>query len=190
VRRRTEIFIVDGLVMHRHPFRNRLGLVELRPHRHGDEESEVEEGQAARDYDLPSPCRGATSARDECRIITGTNRTAMVDTSATATLGEYRYTRWNGGSNGTVYVQDGSFVKLREVSLTYAVPASFTQRVLGSRFSDVRVNLTGRNLATWTKYWGADPEVNNFGSNNVGRFVDLAPFPPAKNVSFGIDFGF
>ena len=37
---------------------------------------------------------------------------------------------------------------------------------------------------------GADPEVNNFGSNNVGRFVDLAPFPPTKNVSFGIDFGF
>ncbi|MES3035143.1 MAG: SusC/RagA family TonB-linked outer membrane protein [Gemmatimonadota bacterium] len=149
-----------------------------------------DEGQNARDYDVPSPCRGATSARDECRIVTGNNLTAMVDTSATATLGEYRYTRWNGGSNGTVYVQDGSFVKLRELTLSYAVPASFTQRVLGTRFSDVRLNVTGRNLATWTKYWGADPEVSNFGSNNVGRFVDLAPFPPAKNVSFGIDFGF
>ena len=149
-----------------------------------------DEGQNARDYDQPSPCRGATSARNECRIVTGTNRTAMVDTSATATLGEYRYTRWNGGSNGTVYVQDGSFVKLRELSLSFAVPSKLTQRYLGNRFSDVRVNMTGRNLVTWTKYWGADPEVSNFGGNNVGRFVDLAPFPPSRNVSFGVDFGF
>ena len=63
-------------------------------------------------------------------------------------------------------------------------------RYLGSRFSDVRLNVTGRNLHTWSKYWGADPEVNNFGNNNVGRFVDLAPFPPTKNIAFGIDFGF
>ena len=149
-----------------------------------------DEGRNSRDYDLKSPCIGATSARRDCVVVNGLNRTALVDTSATATLGAYRYAFWNGGSNATAYVQDGSFVKLRELTLTYAVPAKFTQRFLGSRFSDVRLNATGRNLHTWTKYWGGDPEVNNFGSNNVGRFVDLAPFPPTKNVSFGIDFGF
>jgi hypothetical protein len=149
-----------------------------------------DEGQNSRDYDAPSPCRGATSANRSCVIVRGTNNTAMVDTSASATLGAYRYGFWNGGQNSTAYIQDGSFVKLREISLSYAVPATFTQRFLGPRVSDVRLSFTGRNLHTWTKYWGADPEVNNFGSNNVGRFVDLAPFPPTKNFSFGIDFGF
>ncbi len=148
-----------------------------------------DEGLMSRDFDAPSPCRGATATRRDCVILTG-GRLVLVDVSQTATLGDYRYSWWNGGNNTQAYIQDGSFVKLREVSLTYAVPAKFTQRYLGQRFSDVRVNLTGRNLHVWTKYWGADPEVNNFGSNNVGRFVDLAPFPPTKNVSFGIDFGF
>ena len=149
-----------------------------------------DEGGNSRDYDLPSPCRGATIADRNCVQVRGLNTLRLVDTSATATLGAYRYNYWNGGNNTAVYIQDGSFVKLRELSITYAVPATLTQRYLGQRFSDVRLSLTGRNLHTWTKYWGADPEVNNFGSNNVGRFVDLAPFPPTKNFSFGIDFGF
>src|SRR6478672_13725535 len=40
------------LVMHRHPFRHRLGFIDLGPHRHGDEEGEVEEGQHAADDGL------------------------------------------------------------------------------------------------------------------------------------------
>jgi TonB-dependent starch-binding outer membrane protein SusC len=149
-----------------------------------------DEGLNSRDYDLPSPCRGATAANDTCRLVNGLNNTALVDVSPTATLGGYRYELWNGGSNATAYIQDGSYVKLRELSLTFAVPAKFTQRYLGSRFSDMRLNVTGRNLGIWTNFWGTDPEVNNFASNNVGRFVDLAPFPPSRNISFGIDFGF
>ena len=149
-----------------------------------------DEGKNSRDYDAPSPCRGAVAGNRSCTIVTGVNKTALVDVSPTATLGGYRYDWWNNGDNTGSYIQDGSFVKLRELTLTYAVPAKFTQRYLGSRFGDVRLNVTGRNLHTWSKYWGADPEVNNFGNNNVARFVDLAPFPPTKNISFGIDFGF
>jgi hypothetical protein len=42
----------------------------------------------------------------------------------------------------------------------------------------------------WTDYWGVDPEVNNFGTQNVVRFVDLAPYPPSRSYFVGIDFGF
>jgi len=149
-----------------------------------------DEGLNSRDYDLPSPCAGKSGRLDICRKSNGNNLISFVDTSATAKLGAYRYDLWNGGRNSLPYIEDGSFVKLRELTLTYSVPATLTQRYLGTRFSDVRLNLAGRNLAVWTKYWGADPEVNNFGANNVGRFVDLAPFPPTRNFSFGIDFGF
>jgi TonB-dependent starch-binding outer membrane protein SusC len=149
-----------------------------------------DEGQNSRDYDDASPCRNGSGLNPICRKSNGNGLISYVDTSATAKLGEYRYDYWNGGRNALAYIADGSFVKLRELSLTYAVPTSFTQRLFGSRVSDVRLNMTGRNLAVWTKFWGADPEVNNFGPNNVGRFVDLAPFPPTRNISFGVDLGF
>jgi hypothetical protein len=44
----------------------------------------------------------------------------------------------------------------------------------------MRLELSGRNLVTWSKYAGVDPEVSNFGSQQISRFVDLAPFPPSR----------
>ena len=87
------------------------------------------------------------------------------------TLGAYRFNSWQNGNNASTYIQDGSYVKLREVTLTYAIPSRYSQRLLpGSR--DARVSFSGRNLYTWTKYWSFDPEVNNFGNQPVVRFVD------------------
>ena len=145
--------------------------------------------QRARDYDAPSPCRGATIADRECiRVASG--RATLLDTSSTARLGAYRFTRWNGGSDARVYVQDGSFVKLREVALTYNVPTSIVRRFAGSRVSDLRLNVVGRNLAVWMDYWGMDPEVTNFGNGPVRSAVDLAPFPPSRQFFFSVDVGF
>jgi TonB-linked SusC/RagA family outer membrane protein len=104
-------------------------------------------------------------------------------------LGEYRYSEWNAGRNAIIYIQDGSYVKLREVTLSYAVPASLTSRI-STRAHDLRVALTGRNLGIWSKYWSFDPEVNNFGNQNVVRFVDLAPFPPTRSWFLAVDLGF
>lgn len=128
-------------------------------------QSLFDEGLNSWDYDKPSP------------------------DPAYASLGEYRYSVWNAGQNAGMYIQDGSYVKLREITLSYAVPQRFANRI-SSRMNDVRVSLTGRNLAVWSKYWSFDPEVNNFGNQNVVRFVDLAPFPPTRSWFLGIDVGF
>jgi len=122
-----------------------------------------DEGQQSRDYDAPSP----------------------VDTLG---LGEYRYNAWNGGQDTRIYVQDGSFVKLREVALSYDVPESFVSRF--GAVNSLRLQLLGRNLFTWTDYWGADPEANNFGNTNFNRFIDLAPYPPGRQYFFSFDVGF
>ena len=89
-----------------------------------------------------------------------------------------------------LYWQDGSFVKLREVTLSYELPSTLTSRLFASRARAVRAELSGRNLYTWTKYEGADPEVSNFGNQNIIRNADLAPFPPSRSFffSFSVDF--
>ena len=84
------------------------------------------------------------------------------------------------------FIEDGSFLKLRELSATYRLPRVVSQRV-GS--SDVSFTVAGRELATWTKYRGIDPEViQNGGANYTQR--DFLTQPPVRyfigrvNVSF------
>jgi TonB-linked SusC/RagA family outer membrane protein len=96
--------------------------------------------------------------------------------------GLLRATR-NDARSVSQYVQNASFVKLRELTLSYELPASFASSLLrGAR--GLRVELSGRNLKTWSNYPGVDPEVSNFGSQQISRFIDLAPFPPSRTFYF------
>jgi TonB-linked SusC/RagA family outer membrane protein len=125
-----------------------------------------DEGQNTWDYDRPSP-----------------------DTKIGATLGEYRYKLWAGGTNTAVYLQDGSFTKVRELTIGYDVPSNRLGLLRGLNAKSARVNLSGRNLFIISAYNGFDPEVNN-GGNFVARFVDLAPFPPSRSFFLSFDLGF
>jgi len=86
------------------------------------------------------------------------------------------------------YVQAGTYVKLREVTLNYQAPDSWATKIPGAR--SLRFNLSGRNLALFSKYWGFDPEFSNFGNSNFNRFIDLAPFPSSRQFFFSVDIGF
>jgi TonB-linked SusC/RagA family outer membrane protein len=101
-------------------------------------------------------------------------------------LGKYRYDLWNEG-NTAVYLMDGSYTKVREVSLSWDVPRSMLSRIRG--VDNMRVNLAGRNLFIISGYNGFDPEVNN-GGQQVARFVDLAPWPPTRSMFLSFDIGF
>jgi hypothetical protein len=87
------------------------------------------------------------------------------------------------------YVFDASFVKLRELTLSYALPAGFTTRFFRGA-STSRIEFSGRNLVTWSDYPGVDPEVSNFGSQQIARFIDLAPYPPSRSFYFTIAVGY
>ncbi len=86
----------------------------------------------------------------------------------------------------TGFFQDGGFVKLREVSLTYTAPPAWAARFGASSLS---ITATGRNLVTWTKYRGPDPEVNDIGQFNFS-VADFLTQPPVRqffgriNVTF------
>ena len=90
------------------------------------------------------------------------------------------------------YVEDGSFVKLREVSLSYSLDQPWVTRYLSG---GVELTLTGRNLYTWTDYSGYDPEVNLFGQNSSGttttaadRGLDFATIPIPRTWSVSARF--
>lgn len=93
------------------------------------------------------------------------------------------------GKQTAVYVEDGSFVKLREVTLSYDLPAPLVSR-LGKRLRSAQLSLSGRNLLTFTDYTGLDPEVSNFGNQPIARNIDVAPFPPSRSFWLSATVGF
>ena len=88
------------------------------------------------------------------------------------------------------YIQDGSFVALREVTIAYQVPQRITTRILGGRANALSIELSGRNLKLWTDYEGTTPEVSNFGNQNIVRNQDLAPFPSSRGYFLSVNVGF
>jgi len=86
-----------------------------------------------------------------------------------------------------IYVQDGSYLKLRELTLAYNLAPGLAQH-FGMRTA--RLSLSGRNLLRFTPYKGLDPEVSNFANQAIVRNIDVAPFPPSRSFFFSIDLGF
>jgi hypothetical protein len=79
------------------------------------------------------------------------------------------------------YVEDGSFVKLRELALSYTLNVPGLRRALPQ---GVDFTLAGRNLFVWTDYSGYDPEVNFFGQNPAGGSGGSAPNGTAADRGF------
>lgn len=90
------------------------------------------------------------------------------------------------------YVQDASYIKLREANLSFHLPQSTVSHLFGDRVKGATISLSGRNLIRIlpTHYRGIDPEVSNFGNQPIGRNIDVAPFPPSRSFFFSIDLDF
>ncbi|HMI45397.1 MAG TPA: hypothetical protein VK491_04465, partial [Gemmatimonadaceae bacterium] len=88
-----------------------------------------------------------------------------------------------------MYVEDASFLKLRELTLSFEVPSTMVSR-FGRGVRTAELSFSGRNLWTHTDYTGLDPEVSNFGNQPIGRNIDVAPFPPSRSFWFSLSLGF
>jgi TonB-linked SusC/RagA family outer membrane protein len=93
-----------------------------------------------------------------------------------------------GADDMRPYIEDASFVKVREVSVFYDLPENVAKQL--GPLSTLRVTVSGRNLLTFTGYSGLDPEVSNFGNQPIGRNYDVAPYPPSRSFWFSVDAGF
>jgi len=80
-------------------------------------------------------------------------------------------------------VDDGSFVKLRELSISYNVGKL-------KFINNLSINFSGRNLISWDNYNGYDPEVNSGGQSTLLRGIDFGATPIPRTFSFGIKADF
>ena len=83
-------------------------------------------------------------------------------------------------------VEDGSYVRLKTLSLGYTLPAKIASRI---RMSNMRVFVTAENLLTISSYSGPDPEVSTRNSVLTPGF-DWSAYPRAKGVTFGFSTNF
>jgi TonB-linked SusC/RagA family outer membrane protein len=114
------------------------------------------------------------------------------DAESAADYGTPTYdARRRGYLNGVMapYIEDATFLKLREVSIGYELPRSVTSRVNWG-VDNARITLTGRNLHSWQKYSGLDPEVANLGSAAIRNNLDVAAYPPSRSFFINIAVGF
>ncbi len=88
------------------------------------------------------------------------------------------------------FVQDASYLKLREISLYYNVPRTAYSRAFGNAVKGIRLGLSGNNLFVVTDYVGYDPEASNFGNRPIGAGVDLLSFPASRRLFFHLNVTF
>ncbi|MBA2564110.1 MAG: SusC/RagA family TonB-linked outer membrane protein [Gemmatimonadetes bacterium] len=88
------------------------------------------------------------------------------------------------------YIESGSYLKLRELALSYDVAPNLRSGLFGQDVRYVRVGVSGRNLVTFTPYSGLDPEVSNFGNRAIDRNIDVGPYPPSRSFWLTVDVGF
>ena len=89
--------------------------------------------------------------------------------------------------NSTRFVEDGSYLRLKTITLSYDFQPKWLKKI---SLSKLQAYVTGQNLLTFTNYKGYDPEVNAYGSDAVAQGVDYGTYPQSKAVIFGLNVEF
>lgn len=92
----------------------------------------------------------------------------------------------NNNRPSTFQIEDGSYVRLRSVTLGYTLP----KRLLGRHLSQARFYLTATNLFTWTNYLGFNPEVSMRAENALTPGLDYGTYPLARTYTLGVSLAF
>lgn len=98
----------------------------------------------------------------------------------------YRAKGYFGGGYSSMLVEDGSYLRLKTVSLGYNFDAGWLKKI---KVSSLRAYVSAQNLLTWTKYSGLDPEVSAYNSALTPGF-DFSTYPRARTISGGVKITF
>ena len=131
--------------------------------------------------------------RDQSYVVEGIrqsdgqpNTTSVAYADPANGLGGNRWIRYGFGGVAEDYIYDGTFIKLRELALTYSLPSKFITKIGIDAFS---ITAAGRNLWIATDYPGIDPETNLTGdSNGIGLDYFNQPLTESYSLALKISF--
>ncbi|MBO9204255.1 MULTISPECIES: SusC/RagA family TonB-linked outer membrane protein [Niastella] len=113
--------------------------------------------------------------------VTTSNRNIEANNSAANNYGG------NVANLSSRYLENGSFIRLRTLSLSYTLPSSIINKL---KFNNIRAYIQGTNLITITKYGGPDPEVSSQSGNQNTAGYDWATVPQPKTIQIGLNLVF
>lgn len=93
-------------------------------------------------------------------------------------------------NNAGRWVQDATFVKIREIGLYYTLPRTTISEWFGNTVQNIKVGSSVNNAFLFTDYQGYDPETSTFGAQAVANNVDIAPYPTPRRIFFHITIDF
>ncbi|MBC8154950.1 MAG: TonB-dependent receptor, partial [Bacteroidetes bacterium] len=85
------------------------------------------------------------------------------------------------------YIEDGAFLRCRNVQVGYTLPSSLSQKLKANR---IRVYLSAQNLFTLTRYSGFDPEIGSLGANVLTTGFEQGRYPVSKMFIGGLNLSF
>ncbi|MVM40817.1 SusC/RagA family TonB-linked outer membrane protein [Spirosoma sp. HMF3257] len=85
------------------------------------------------------------------------------------------------------FLEDGSFLRLKNVSIGYNLPKKWIERF---KITNTRIYASATNLLTWTRYSGPDPEVSTLDGSTAAQGIDFFTLPQVKTVFVGLSIGF
>lgn len=86
----------------------------------------------------------------------------------------------------TQFLQDGSYVRVKNISLSYTIPQTFLRKI-----SSIKISASAQNYFTFTKYKGYDPEATSTpASSDADAGIDLGAYPSPKTLSIGLGVNF
>lgn len=108
-------------------------------------------------------------------------------TNTDGSLPRFSTTNSNNSFISDRYVEDGSYMRIQNLTIGYRVPDNIIKRV---KMTNLRVYMSAQNLYTFTKYSGYDPEIGSYDNGILLMNVDQGHYPNPRTITFGANVEF
>ena len=140
-------------------------------------------------YNMAGPFQSANGDYFDNQTIDQLNY--WTPTNTITTIPQPRFGKGNGTGSSSRWIQDGSYLRIKSVTLGYNIPKAFISKY---KLQNVRIYASALNLFTITGYKGYDPEVNtpsggSLQSDNIQLGHDFYTPPQARTITFGVNIG-
>jgi hypothetical protein len=104
-----------------------------------------------------------------------------------ATLPRYSQTGANNGLMSDRFIEDGSYLRIQNISLAYNFPKAWLGK---AKIASLKIYFNAQNVWTFTKYSGLDPEIGSFSQNVLLSNIDLGRYPTPRIYTLGLNIAF